>query len=278
MQSFPPTILVFDSGLGGLSVYREIVGLCPGARYVYLADDAGFPYGGRTDEAIVARVCAVMDEAISRHTPDCIVIACNTASTLVLPHLRSRFSTPFVGTVPAIKPAAKKSRSRRIAVLATPGTIGRDYTRALIAEFARGCHVDLVGASRLAALVEDELAGVPVSDADLLSEIAPCFRDEEGATTDIVVLACTHYPLIVQRLARLAPWPVDWLDPAPAIARRVVSVLGEAATRSQAAFPIEARAYFTSGRAPNATLAETLLRFGLSLEPAEALPVCRKKM
>jgi glutamate racemase len=277
MQSSPPTILVFDSGLGGLSVYREIVALCPAASFIYIADDAGFPYGGRPDDAIVARVCAVMEEAIARHAPDCTVIACNTASTLVLPHLRSRFSMPFVGTVPAIKPAAKKSRSRRIAVLATPGTIGRDYTRALIAEFAGGCHVDLVGALHLAALVEDELAGLPVSDAELLSEIAPCFRDEEGAATDIVVLACTHYPLIGERLTRLAPWPVDWLDPAPAIARRVVSVLGEAATGSQAS-PVAARAYFTSGRAPSAALAEVLSRFGLLAGPAEALAISRKKM
>jgi glutamate racemase len=264
----PSTILVFDSGLGGLSVYREIVGLCPAARYVYLADDAGFPYGNLPDEAIVTRVSEVMAEAVARHAPDCVVIACNTASTLVLPHLRSRFAIPFVGTVPAIKPAAAKSRSGRIAVLATPGTIGRDYTRALIAEFAGACRVDLVGAGRLASFVEDELAGIPVFDADLLAEIAPCFKDEEGSATDIVVLACTHYPLIVERLAKLAPWPVDWLDPAPAIARRVVALLGDAAAQSQAS-RIEGKAYFTSGRLPSGPLADALSRFGMSVTPAE---------
>jgi glutamate racemase len=268
MPPSSPTILVFDSGLGGLSVYREVVTLCPAARYVYLADDAGFPYGGRRDEEIVQRVCEVMENAIARYAPGCVVIACNTASTLVLPHLRARFSVPFVGTVPAIKPAAAKSRSGRIAVLATPGTIGRDYTRELIAKFAGTCRVDLVGASRLAALVEDELTGVPVSDADLLAEIEPCFRDGDGAATDIVVLACTHYPLLVERLAKLAPWPVDWLDPAPAIARRVAALLGDGATSLSASLG-NGEAHFTSGRMPNAALAEALSRFGVSVKPVE---------
>jgi glutamate racemase len=272
MPPSPPTILVFDSGLGGLSVYREIAKLCPSARYAYLADDAGFPYGDLSDEAIVARVGEVMARWIEELSPDCIVIACNTASTAVLPHLRSRYTLPFVGTVPAVKPAAASSRSGRIAVLATQATVRRDYTRALIAEFAGSCRVDLVGSGRLASLVEREIAGLPVSDADLLVEIAPCFRDDEGTATDTVVLACTHFPLIVERLAKLAPWPVDWLDPAPAIARRVAALLGDTVTIPRASSRTEGRAYFTSGRLPNARLAEALSHFGISVTPNEEPP------
>src|ERR671912_1354566 len=145
MPSPVPTILVFDSGLGGLTVFSEILKVRPDARYVYAADDAGFPYGRLSEEALVARVLAVMDRLIGLYAPDLVVIACNTASTLVLPHLRARFPIPFVGTVPAIKPAAALSRSGRISVLATPGTVARDYTRDLIESYAAGARVNLVG-------------------------------------------------------------------------------------------------------------------------------------
>ncbi len=134
-----PTILIFDSGLGGLTVFAEVLKARPDARYVYAADDAGFPYGRLSEEALVARVLAVMDRLIGAHAPDLVVIACNTASTLVLPHLRARFAVPFVGTVPAIKPAAQVSLTKRITVLATPGTVARDYTRDLIETYAAGC-------------------------------------------------------------------------------------------------------------------------------------------
>ena len=134
-----------------------------------------------------------------------MVIACNTASTLVLPHLRERFAIPFVGTVPAIKPAAQATRSRLITVLATPGTVARDYTRDLIETYAAGCRVNLVGSPRLAGFAEAELAGDPVADADLLAELAPCFVEDAGGRTDVVALACTHYPLLLPRLRRSRP-------------------------------------------------------------------------
>ena len=132
----PPTILVFDSGLGGLTVLREIVRARPDAHYVYVADDAFFPYGDHSEDEIVARVVPLIGELIEAHAPDLVVIACNTASTLVLPHLRAVYRVPFVGTVPAIKPACAASRTRRISVLGTKGTVKREYTRALIREFA----------------------------------------------------------------------------------------------------------------------------------------------
>lgn len=234
----PPTILVFDSGLGGLSVFREIARARPDAAFVYAADDAGFPYGDLTERALVARVDEVMDRLIDAVRPDLAVIACNTASTAALPSLRARHAIPFVGTVPAVKPACAASRSRRVSILATPGTVRRDYTSELVRAFADGCAVDLVPSPRLAALAEAVLAGEPVDDGEIAAEIAPCFVSEGGRATDTVVLACTHYPLIADRLARLAPWPVSWIDPAPAIARRVVSLIGPAPKEMDAPEPV----------------------------------------
>jgi glutamate racemase len=227
--TYSPTILVFDSGLGGLTVLREVVAARPDAHYVYVADDAFFPYGHHSEDEIIARVVPLMGELIGAHDPDLVVIACNTASTLVMSHLRAAYSVPFVGTVPAIKPACAQSKSRRVSVLGTKGTVKREYTHALIRDFAQGCEVTLVGSPELASLAERELGGQPISDGDILAELAPCFVGDladAGARTDTVVLACTHYPLLLDRFKKLAPWPVDWIDPAPAIARRVSDVLG----------------------------------------------------
>ena len=243
----PPTILVFDSGLGGLTVLREVVRARDDAHYLYVADDAFFPYGHHSEEEIVSRVVPLIGELISAHRPDLVVIACNTASTLVMPYLRERYSLPFVGTVPAIKPACAASKTKRVSVLGTRGTVQREYTRGLIRDFAQGCEVTLIGSAELAALAETALSGGAVSDEAILAELEPCFVGAGDASkrTDTIVLACTHYPLLLDRLNRLAPWPVDWIDPAPAIARRVVNLLGEPAGDSG---DTTARMFFTSGR------------------------------
>jgi glutamate racemase len=254
-----PRILVFDSGLGGLTVFREIAKARPDADYLYVADDAFFPYGKHSEEALVGRVVPLMAELIQTHTPEIVVIACNTASTLVLPHLRARFTVPFVGTVPAIKPACSASRSKRVSVLGTEATVKREYTRALIRDFGQGCDVTLVGSAHLAAIAESALHGTPPGDADIARELAPCFVDGDGRRTDTVVLACTHYPLVLDSFDRLAPWPVDWIDPAPAIARRVTDLVGKAKAGATGA----ARAIFTSGAHPSANLAGALAKFGL---------------
>ena len=257
------TILVFDSGLGGLTVYREIAAARPQADFLYVADDAGFPYGALKDSALIARVVALIGELIETHRPDLVVIACNTASTIVLPDLRRQFSVPFVGTVPAIKPACAASVTRRVSVLGTEATVAREYTRALIRDYAQDCEVTLVGSKRLATYAEAELGGRPVGDAELSAEIAPCFRDD-GRRTDTIVLACTHYPLLIERLSQLSPWPVTFLDPSPAIARRVGDLLGPASTVERRGI---ARAVFTSGHPPR----ELLSRFGIGLgESADA--------
>jgi len=254
----PPTILVFDSGLGGLTVLREIVRTRNDARYVYVADDAFFPYGHHSEEGIIARVVPLIGELISAHHPDIVVIACNTASTLVMPHLRERYPVPFVGTVPAIKPACAASKTKRVSVLGTNGTVQREYTRALIRDFAQGCEVTLVGSAELASLAEAALSGGVVSDEQISAELKPCFvgAGEDPRRTDTIVLACTHFPLLVDRLNLLAPWPVDWIDPAPAIARRVANLLSPPAGET---FETGARMIFTSGR-PH-TLSATLKPF-----------------
>ncbi len=240
-----PTILVFDSGLGGLTVLREIVEARPDARCVYVADDAFFPYGHHSEDALVARVVPLMGELIAEHDPRLVVIACNTASTLVLTHLRASYTVPFVGTVPAIKPACASSKTKRVSVLGTKGTVRREYTQRLIGDFGQGCEVTLVGAANLPSLAEAALRGEDVSDAAIEAEIAPCFLNGH-ARTDTVVLACTHFPLLLDRLTQLAPWPVDWIDPAPAIARRTSELIGPA-SGGRAAF--RPRMLFTSGRA-----------------------------
>ena len=261
IMNHKPTIIVFDSGLGGLTVFREAVTVRPDATFVYVADDAFFPYGSHSEAEVVGRVVPLMAELIAAHRPDLVVIACNTAATLVLPALRVRFGVPFVGTVPAIKPACLSSRSRLVSVLGTEATVQREYTRGLIRDFGHGCEVTLVGAANLAAVAEAALRGEAVDDDAIGHEIAPCFvTAADGRRTDTVVLACTHYPLLRERLAERAPWPVDFVDPAPAVARRVTDLLGP--PHSGAAG--EAGILFTSGKTPPPALARVLAGFGLA--------------
>lgn len=265
-------LLVFDSGIGGLSVLREIRRQLPSADIAYVADDAGFPYGDWEAEPLSDHIVALMGRLIERFQPDAVVIACNTASTLVLPPLRARHAIPFIGTVPAIKPAAERSASHVVGVLATPGTMKRDYTRELIKSFAQDCHVRLVGSSELAPLAEAVMRGEAVTDAAIRAEIEPAFIEVDGRRTDTIVLACTHYPFLIDRLESVAPWPVVWIDPAEAIARRVLSVLSlepapPGTVRSQGA------AYLTSGEPWAAAQVALLARFGLEAEagPASAM-------
>lgn len=256
----PPTILVFDSGLGGLTVFREIAKTHPGARFIYAADDAFFPYGRHGEAELAARVVTVMGELIGTYAPDVVVVACNTASTLVLPELRHRFAVPFVGTVPAIKPACASSKTKLVSVLGTEATVAREYTKVLIRNFAQDCEVTLVGSARLAGLAEAGLESSVIDDAAIAAEIAPCFIDNGSRRTDTIVLACTHYPLLLEHLARNAPWAVDWIDPAPAIARRVADLLRP----GPSAEPLNALAVFSSGRPPSPGLTAALARFGIA--------------
>ena len=265
-----PRALVFDSGLGGLSVLAEIRRLRPDVEIVYAADDAAFPYGRLSESALVARVETVMARLIGETEPDIVVIACSTASTLALPPLRAAYPRlPFVGTVPAIKPAATASRSRLISVLATRGTVARDYTHALVRDHAANCEVTLVGSPLLAVIAERVMRDETIDEAEIAREVRPCFVEHDGRRTDQIVLACTHFPLIADRLERLSPWPVGFVDPAPAIARRLDALIGDA--RAGAALSHEGTAIFTSGEAPPSSLQKTLRRYGLTFTPAAVI-------
>ncbi len=220
-------ILLFDSGMGGLTVARAVARQMPDAHLVYAADNAAFPYGAWDERDLMNRINTVIRTLINRAKPDIVVIACNTASTIALVDLRRDFGTPFVGTVPAIKPAAAQTKSGIIGVLATPGTAKREYTQALIHTYAMHRHVILYGAPRLAELAECKLRGQAIDMQVLKHEIAPVFRIIDGQKTDVVVLGCTHYPLIAEEIASVAPWPVAYIDPSAAIARRVGDVADE---------------------------------------------------
>jgi len=176
-----PTILVFDSGVGGLTVFGEIARARPDARFVYAADDALFPYGKIAEAALVTRVTGLMEGLIETHSPDLVVIACNTASVQVLPALRARFAIPFVGTVPAIKPACAASQSKRVSVLGTEATVAREYTHALIRSFGRGCDVTLVGSGNLAALAEAALAGEAIDDDEVQNQVLSVLDSRTGS-------------------------------------------------------------------------------------------------
>lgn len=225
-----PRILVFDSGVGGLSIVSEIRALLPGIGIDYLADNAFFPYGTKAEAELKLRVLHVIDAAIRRLHPTLIVIGCNSASTIALDDLRAHFTLPFVGVVPAIKPAAQHSRSKTIGLLATEGTIMRDYTRRLAREFAHDCVLVNYGSSELVLQAEKLVRGEPPERDRIAHELAQLWAQPGAASMDAVVLGCTHFPLLQPLLAELAPARVDWIDSGAAIARRVRTLLGDAAT------------------------------------------------
>lgn len=264
-----PSVLFFDSGIGGLSVVKEARIILPGLRYVFVADDAAFPYGAWQEPALLDRLVDLFGRLIETFRPGMIVIACNTASTLAIDRLRVVFPNQvFVGTVPAIKPAAERTRSGLVSVLATPGTVRRQYTRDLISQFAARCHVRLVGSENLAELAETYMQTGFVDEEAVRREIAPCFVDEGGRRTDIVVLACTHYPFLANRMRKTAPWPVDWIDTSEAIARRALALAEgmEFARRDDWRPDI---AVFTSGD-PRSELVRLVAGFGLAAHRLDA--------
>ncbi len=227
VNSTVPRIVVFDSGVGGLSIYEEMRLLLGPAEYIYCSDNAYFPYGIKSDDVVTQRVIDVARALEEKFHPDVYVVACNTASTVALEPLRQSITASVVGVVPAIKPAAASSVSGIIGLLATPATIKRPYTDELINNFAPNTRVVKVGSAKLVGLAEDFLRGLPIDQAAVAAEIKPLFvkdaDDKHG--TDTVVLGCTHFPLLVDFLIKASPWPVRWLDSGPAVAARVKSLL-----------------------------------------------------
>lgn len=220
-------ILVFDSGVGGLSVLGEIGKLLPTAPIVYAADSAGFPYGTKSADEVAARVPALLARLVERYRPLIVVIACNTASTIALDHAREALDLPVVGTVPAIKPAAARSTSRAIGVLGTAATIVQPYVDRLAAQFAADCLVLRHGSGELVALAEASLRGEPGDPAAYARILDGLLGQEGGDRIDTVVLACTHFPLVEAELAAAAPRPLAFVDGKEGIARRVAALTAD---------------------------------------------------
>jgi glutamate racemase len=214
-------LLVFDSGVGGLSVLDAIRQRLPTAPIVYVADSGGFPYGTKSEIEIAARVPALLGRLVERYRPRLVVIACNTASTIALAAVRGALDLPIVGTVPAIKPAATVSRTRAIGVLGTDATVRQPYVDRLTAEFAADCAVLRHGSARLVELAEAALRGDPGEPEDYRHVMVGLFGLPGGEKIDTVVLACTHFPLVADQLAAACPHPVTFVDGAEGIARRV---------------------------------------------------------
>ena len=214
------SVLVFDSGVGGVGVVTAMRALMPGAAICYLMDDAGFPYGNRMDSDLRARVLHVVRAGIDRVRPSLIVIACNTASTVALAALRAQFAMPFVGCVPPVRTAAEISVSGVFGVLATPATVHGRYLGALAERHAPGCRVLVHGAAKLAALAERRFAGQPVDQAAVQEELTGLLHQDGADMIDAVALGCTHYALLLPELQACLPGHVTWLDPAVPVARQ----------------------------------------------------------
>jgi glutamate racemase len=214
-------ILFFDSGVGGLSVLGPTRELLPNAPIVYCADNAGFPYGKRTEAEIASRVPALLGRLVERFHPRLAVIACNTASTIALEHVRSALDLPVVGTVPAIKPAAEMSKTRVIGVLGTEATVRQPYVDDLAARFASDCTIIRHGSPELVEIAERKLRGEPFTREEVEAAVAPLWVPEEADEMDTIVLACTHFPLIADEIQAAIGPPMALVDGGPGIARRV---------------------------------------------------------
>jgi glutamate racemase len=251
-------ILFFDSGVGGLSVLEPTRALLPNAPIVYAADNAGFPYGKKSEAELASRVPALLGRLIERYRPRLAVIACNTASTIALDHARSALDLPIVGTVPAIKPAAEMSKTRVIGVLGTEATVRQPYVDDLAAKFASDCTLIRHGSPGLVELAEAKLAGEAVSVDQVRAAVQPMFDAPAGERIDTIVLACTHFPLLDDELRRAFP-QVTYVHGGPGIARRIAWL-----TREQPwpAEPGRGIAVFTAP--PREPLLGSLATYGLT--------------
>ena len=223
MENNAKPIVIFDSGVGGLSIYQEIKKVLPDFPVVYCADFEGFPYGPKPEAEVIERTSYCLNRLAEEYDPILAVIACNTASTISLPRIREELDFPVVGVVPAIKTASERSSNRCIGLLATPGTIVRSYTDQLIDDFAEDCQVIRVGSSELVIMAEQFLRGEPINEAALKEILTPFFNS--GCQPDAIVLGCTHFPILSEPLSKVAPG-IQWVDSGAAIARRVVSLIG----------------------------------------------------
>jgi glutamate racemase len=214
------SVMVFDSGAGGLSVAKEIRRLLPGLPIHYLMDDEAFPYGIKEDAWLEQRIMDVCTRAEQAIRPSLLVVACNTASTLALQRLRQTLAIPVVGVVPAIKTAAEQTSNGIIGLLATPATVSRPYTNQLATDFASHCTLLRLGSADLVRWAE-EFIHQGCFEGDLHAHLDPWLK---SGNPSHVVLGCTHFPLLKPQLQQL--WPaITWIDSGAAIARRVAHLL-----------------------------------------------------
>lgn len=249
-RSLPDTpyhVLAFDSGIGGLGIVRALRAHAPSARVDYLADTAVFPYGEQEDRFLVTRIVTLMGEAIARHRPQVVIIACNTASTLALSALRTAYpATPFVGCVPPIRWAARQTRSGVIGLLATRATIRRPYLNDLHAQYAPHCTLLAHAAPLLAGYAERLFRGEAVPDPLIKQEINGLFASPASSRLDAIGLGCTHYTFVLERLRALTPPDIAWLDPADAVARHACTLLQTLPPAPQTKPHSPAHAWFTA--------------------------------
>jgi len=262
-------ILLFDSGVGGLSVLGEVRRLLPDAPVIYAADNGGLPYGTKTEAEVAARVCGLLGRMSERYRPRLICIACNTASTIALAMVRDVLNVPIVGTVPAIKPAAEQTRSGVIGLLGTAATIRQPYVDRLAAEFAADKRLLRHAAGELVGAAEAKLRGLPVDPA-IYARAAAGLRDQPGGMeVDTVVLACTHFPLVADELGEAFGPGVRFVDGAAGIARRITHLTqGQPLTRSRPDF-----ALFTKDEPGLAALAPALAQYGLGPDRTPAMEI-----
>jgi glutamate racemase len=217
-------ILLFDSGVGGLSVLSALRRVLPAAPVIYAADNAGLPYGDKTEADIAARVSGLLGRMTERLHPRLVCIACNTASTIALAAVRDVLEVPIVGTVPAIKPAAAMTQTGVIGLLGTGATIRQGYVDRLEAQFAADKTLLRHAAPELVAAAETHLRGGAVDPA-VFARAAQALRSMPGGERiDTVVLACTHFPLIASQLAAAFGPGVRFVDGADGIARRIADL------------------------------------------------------
>jgi glutamate racemase len=253
-------ILMFDSGVGGLSVLARLRHLLPQAPVIYVADNAGLPYGTKTEAQIAARVSGLLGRLTERLHPRLVCIACNTASTIALASVRDVLEVPIVGTVPAIKPAAAMTQSGVIGLLGTQATIRQGYVDRLEAEFATGKRLLRHGAPELVEAAERRLRGQAVDPAVFAQAVQALRSQPDGERIDTVVLACTHFPLVAAELAQAFGPGVRFVDGSDGIGRRIAYLTqGQEFARSQADL-----ALFTRLDDDLAELAPVLAQHGLS--------------
>lgn len=253
-------VLLFDSGVGGLTVLDEVRRVLPLAPILYAADTAGLPYGTKTEAQIAARVAGLLGRMAERFRPRLICIACNTASTIALGMVREVLETPIVGTVPAIKPAAAITRTGVIGLLGTQATIRQGYVDRLEREFAADKRLLRHGAPGLVDAAESKLRGEAVDPAAIADAVNALRAMPDGDRIDTVVLACTHFPLLQEELAEAFGPKVRFVHGAPGIARHIAHLLeGQPFERGA-----PDRALFTGAPSFRDDYRDALARFGLT--------------